>query len=172
MNKSQYYWDFSLYQKIRSCTVRVVLICVILNLYSRKVISYKVSDKQSTQLITSTFKTAYKERSPEENLIFHIDRGCQYISHKFQSLLKSLNVKQSLSPKARPHYNAIMESFFANLKKEELYRNKYHSIREFKDNIEKYINFYNVNRPHYTLYCKSPEAYEQMYYQMPQINSK
>lgn len=92
-------------------------ICAILDLYSRKVVSYKVSERQSTQLVTSVFKTAFAERGPTEKLIFHSDRGKQFSAYKFQALLKKMNVEQSLSPKARPQRNAVMESFFANMKK-------------------------------------------------------
>jgi putative transposase len=88
-------------------------ICVIINLYSRKVIAYKISQKHSTQLITSAFKSAYAERKLEDKLIFHSDRGAQCTSYSFQKLLKSLHVKQSFSPSGKPHHNAVMEAFFA-----------------------------------------------------------
>lgn len=55
-------------------------ICVILDLFSRKVIAHKVSKKNSTQLVTSTFKSAWEERAPELELLFHSDRGAQYTS--------------------------------------------------------------------------------------------
>lgn len=61
--------------------------CVILDLFSRKIIAHKVSRKNSTQLITSTFKMACELRKPETGLIFHSDRGAQYTSHRFQQLL-------------------------------------------------------------------------------------
>ena len=63
-----------------------------------------------------------------------------------------------------------MESFFATMKKEELYRNTYHSFQEFKDCIKKHIDFYNVSRPHSTLSYKTPEAYEQAYFRLSQMN--
>lgn len=126
-------------------------ICSIIDLYSRKVIAYKFSQKQSTQLITSAFRLAYAERKPKDGLIFHSDRGTQYASYSFQKLLKTCRVKQSFSPSGSPHHNAVMESFFSSMKKEELYRTNYHSINEFKGRIQKYIEFYNTERPHATL---------------------
>lgn len=66
---------------------RYYYVCVILDLFSRKVISYKVSKKNSTQLITATFKNAWVLRSPEYGLLFHSDRGAQYTSHWFQQML-------------------------------------------------------------------------------------
>ncbi len=140
-------------------------ICVIIDLYSRRVIAYKISQKHSTQLIASTFKLAYAERKPEDGLIFHSDRGLQYTSHAFQKLLKTFHIKQSFSPSGRPHHNAVMESFFSSMKKEELYRTNYHSIGEFKQRIKRYIEFYNIERPHATLGYKTPNTYERLFYE-------
>ena len=139
-------------------------ICAILDLYSRKVIAYKISQKHSTQLITSTFKLAYAKRKPENGLIFHSDRGTQYTSHAFQKLLKTSHIEQSFSPSGKPHHNAVMESFFSSMKKEELYRTNYHSVGEFKERIKKYIGFYNIERPHATLAYKTPNTYERFFY--------
>ncbi|WP_110462391.1 DDE-type integrase/transposase/recombinase [Ruminiclostridium sufflavum] len=87
---------------------------------TRKVIAYKISQKHSTQLITSTFKLVYAERKPENGLIFHSYRGTQYTSHAFQKLLKTCRIKQSFSPSGRPHHNAVMESFFSSMKRRAL----------------------------------------------------
>jgi transposase InsO family protein len=139
-------------------------ICAIIDLYSRKVIAHKISQRHSAQLITSTFKFAYAERKPKDGIIFHSDRGTQYTSHAFQKLLKTCRIKQSFSPSGRPHHNAVMESFFSSMKKEELYRTNYHSVDEFKERINKYIEFYNIERPHVTLAYKTPNTYECTFY--------
>ena len=62
---------------------KMYYICAILDLYSRKVISYKISQKHSSQLITSTFRIAYEERRPADGLTFHSDRGRQYTAFAF-----------------------------------------------------------------------------------------
>jgi transposase InsO family protein/transposase-like protein len=139
-------------------------ICAIIDLYARKVVAYKISQKHSSQLITATFKQAYSSRKPESGLIFHSDRGVQYTSHTFQKLLKSCGVRQSFSPSGRPHHNAVMESFFSTMKREELYRIKYHSLNEFKERIEGFINRYNNERPHITLNYETPDAHERLFY--------
>lgn len=130
--------------------------CVILDLFSRKVIAHKVSRKNSTQLITSTFKMAWEQRSPKAGLIFHSDRGSQYTSHRFQQLLRERSATQSFSSPGHPHDNAVAESFFATLKKEELYRKDYTSEAEFKRGVDSYIEFYNCQRPHRTLGNRTP----------------
>ena len=135
---------------------RYYYVCVILDLFSRKVISYKISKKNSTQLVTSTFKIAWKHRNPEAGLIFHSDRGAQYTSYRFQQLLHEHMVVQSFSNSGRPHDNAVAESFFASFKKEELYRRDYASETAFKKGIDSYIEFYNTRRPHSTLKNRTP----------------
>lgn len=130
--------------------------CVILDLFSRKMIAHKVSRKNSTQLITSTFKMAWEQRSPKAGLIFHSDRGAQYTSHRFQQLLREHSVTQSFSSPGHPHDNAMVESFFATLKKEELYRKDHTSETAFRRGVDSYIEFYNCQRPHRTLGNHTP----------------
>ena len=86
---------------------RYYYVCVILDLFSRKVVSYKISKKNSTQLITATFKNAWGSRRPEPGLLFHSDRGAQYTSHRFQQILREHAVVQSFSNSGRPHDNAV-----------------------------------------------------------------
>ena len=131
-------------------------ICVIIDLFSRKVIAHKISKRNSTQLITAAFKMAYEERQPPSGLIFHSDRGSQYTSHRLQQLLHKHNVEQSFSQPGKPHDNAVAESFFASLKKEELYRKDHPSDRAFQASVASYIEFYNTKRPHRTLKNLTP----------------
>lgn len=99
---------------------------------------------------------AYEERQPLSGLIFHSDRGAQYTSHRFQQLLHEHNTEQSFSQPGKPHDNAVAESFFASLKKEELYRKNHPSDRAFQASVASYIEFYNTKRPHRTLKNLTP----------------
>lgn len=145
--------------------------CVILDLFSRKVIAYKISRKSSTQLITATFKMACELRKPEAELIFHNDRGAQYTSHRFQQLLHEYACIQSFSNSGKPHDNAVTESLFASLKKEELYRKEYSSEVAFKQGIASYIEFYNTVRPHRTLKNKTPCQVEALFMSGLQVST-
>ena len=139
-------------------------ICAIVDLFSRKVVAYKVSQRPSTRLVTDTFKMAYAERNPEPGLIFHSDQGCQYTSHAYRELMQNLGVIQSFSKKSSPHDNAVIESFFATLKQEELYRERYASEVEFKRRLKNYIEHYNSIRPHRTNKNLSPDQKECAFY--------
>lgn len=151
---------------------KTLYICAILDLYSRKAISYGISLKASTQLVTSSFWRAYLRRSTSGELLFHSDRGTQYISFFMQKLLNTCGVKQSFSPTARPCHNAVMESFFASMKKEELYRKNYHSLEKCKECVRKYIDFYNIERPHSTLSYMMSNAHETLYFARQEKHAK
>lgn len=139
-------------------------LCVIIDLYSRKVIGFRVSQKSSTQLLNSTFKKAYQDRGKPSKLTFHSDQGSQYTSKAFTALLKECSVTQSLSMPGQPLENAVAESFFSAFKKEEAYRKDYVSERHFIESVTKYIDFYNNIRPHQTNHYKTPAELEAKYW--------
>lgn len=142
---------------------KYIYVCIILDLFSRKVIAYGVSLKNSTYLITSTFKRAFQSRGAPQQLTFHSDQGAQYTSKAFRKLLRMNKVVQSFSKSGRPHDNAVAESFFASMKREEIYRTQYKSERQFRESIDNYIAFYNTQRPHSTLAYKTPDKLEERY---------
>lgn len=140
-----------------------VYLCIILDLYSRKIVGWRVSRNMSTNLVTATFKAAFQERGQPQNLTFHSDRGKQYMSKALTGLLQKYGVKQSFSATARPLDNAVAETFFSTFKREEAYRKDYTSEQHFRRRVEEYIRFYNKVRPHQTLNYKTPQAFEDAY---------
>lgn len=138
-------------------------ICVIIDLFSRMVVGYKIGKTNSTQLVKSTFQIAYKARQPDSSLIFHTDRGGNYRSKAMNGYMRSLHITHSFSRAHVPYDNSVMESFFASLKREELYRTKYRSEADFRSAVDKYIIFYNTKRPHRKLQYKTPEQKEEEY---------
>lgn len=146
-------------------------ICAILDLFSRKVIGYKIGIKNSTQLTKSTFKYAYLNRMPGNELLFHTDNGSHYRSYAFCKYLKELGVQQSFSRPHIPYDNSVMETFFSSMKREELYRTKYRSERELKKAIDDYILFYNEKRPHARNSYKTPTEVEKLYNDKQKSNS-
>lgn len=143
---------------------RMYYICAIIDLYARKVIAYKVSKHNSTQLTKSTFKIAYQNRQPSSNLLFHSDQGSNYTSNEFRKYLKSLNITQSFSRPGTPYDNSVIESFFGSFKREGLYRYRFKTERDFFEAIDEYINFYNEKRPHSVLMNQTPNGFESRYY--------
>ena len=142
---------------------KIFYICAILDLYARKVVGCRVGLGNSTQLVKRTFKEAYENRKPEK-LLLHTDRGSNYASYTFNSYLKSIGVTHSFSRAYVPYDNSVMESFFSNMKREELYRRKYRSEREIHKAITDYVNFYNDKRPHISNGYKTPTVKEELYF--------
>lgn len=143
---------------------QVFYICAILDLYSRMVVGFRISHKNSTQLTKGTFKQAYENRKPESNLLFHTDRGSNYRSKTFCSYLKSLGVTQSFSRAHVPYDNSVMESFFSSLKREELYRTKYRSENEFRTAVKNYMIYFITKRPHAKNGYKTPSKWEHEFF--------
>jgi transposase InsO family protein len=142
----------------------VRFICVIIDLFARKVIACTISKSNGTCLTKSTLTKAVEERHPNEGLIFHSDRGTNYTARTFVDCCKAFGLTQSLSRKSTPYDNSVMEAFFKTLKAEELYRNNYRSEREFKERVGAYIEFYNSKRPHQINRYRTPDATEESYY--------
>lgn len=144
---------------------RFCYICTIIDLFSRKVIGYKVSNKIDTKLALDTFNSACTKRGFPKGVIFHSDRGSQYTSKDFRNALDEACFIQSFSAKGYPYDNAVMESFFKYLKKEELNRRTFNSIKELEISLFEYIeSFYNKIRPHSHNEYLSPDEKENAFF--------
>lgn len=135
-------------------------ICVILDLFSRRVLSCQTADTMDTSLCLMTFDIAFQQRCQPEHLIFHTDQGSQYTAYVFRQRLRELKVKQSFSTPGNPYDNSVCESFFHTLKKEALYHHLYATPQELEEVLGEYIDFYNGYRPHRKLNMKTPIQHE------------
>lgn len=139
-------------------------LCIVMDLFSRKIIAWNISGKPDANLIITTFSKAYQKRNAPYGLIFHSDRGSQYTAFAFRQLLDSLHVVQSFSKKGYPFDNAVCECFFKYLKKEETNRRTYHTLQELHNSVFEYIEgFYNSRRPHSSLGLLTPNEAEKLY---------
>ena len=137
------------------------LACV-LDTYSRKIVGWSMGERITQQLVIDALRMALgRRRDREEELLHHSDRGSQYASGAFQELLREENITCSMSRKGNCWDNAMMESFFATLKKERLHREEYATRAEARASVFDYIErFYNRLRRHSALGYVSPEQYE------------
>ena len=118
----------------------------ILDLYDRKVISYKISKFNNINLVTDTLNEAIEKRKDVSNLIIHSDQGFQYTSFEYKAICESNNIQISMSRKGTPLDDSPMESWHGILKKETLYNNNIKSIQEYQKLVEDWILFYNTTR--------------------------
>ena len=139
-------------------------VCVVLDLFSRMVLSYGVSDSIDTTLVMKTFDGAYAKRTATSDLMFHSDQGVQYTSYVFREYLRELHIKQSFSAPGNPYDNDVCESFFKTMKKEAIYHHVYETMDELCATLEIYISFYNEKRPHRALNMLTPLEKEREYW--------
>ena len=141
-----------------------VYLSVVIDLFNREVIGYELGKKMDTQLVKNALGNAIGKRGIGEGLIFHSDRGCQYASNGYQDMLRENKIEGSMSKPGCPYDNSCVESFFASLKKEKIYRRKYDTIEEVKRDVFWYIEiFYNRKRRHSTLQYMTPVEYLHKY---------
>lgn len=135
----------------------------VLDLHSRKVIGWAVSNRMKKDLAIRALDMAVALRQPPAGCIHHSDRGSQYCSHDYQKRLKQHGFKVSMSGKGNCYDNAAMETFFKTIKAELIWRKTWHSRRQAEVAIFEYINgFYNPRRRHSALGWKSPLAFERL----------
>ncbi|MDD3049198.1 MAG: IS3 family transposase [Bacilli bacterium] len=136
-------------------------VCIIMDLFARKVIGYSIANNCKTEVLEKAFENACEVRTLDfSQLIFHSDQGTQYTEFCFIQRLKNLGITQSFSTPGNPYDNAVIESFFSCLKREQLYIYEMKTFEDFVLNVEKYINYYNEYRPHKTLKYKTPNQVE------------
>ena len=137
-------------------------LAVILDLFSRQIVGWAMSDKITQDIVINAFSQALWRRKPKAGLMFHSDRGSQYAADGFRSLLAGRGFIQSMSRKGNCYDNAVAESFFHTLKTEVIYHEKYLTRDQARQSIFEYIEmFYNRKRKHSTLGYRSPWEFEQ-----------
>lgn len=142
-----------------------VYLAVIIDLFSRKVVGWSMSDRLTTPLISEAMKRAIESRRPRPGgLVHHSDRGCQYTSEAFQDILAGLGIECSMSRTGCCYDNAVAERFFWSLKHEWTKHETFNDIEAARWSVFKYIDaFYNSVRIHQTLDYQTPNQFEDRY---------
>ncbi len=137
-------------------------LAVVMDLYSRKIIGWSMSRRINRHIVVDAMKMALNRRRPERGLIHHSDRGSQYLSDDFQDLLLQHGITCSMSDRGSCYDNAVVESFFASLKRERTKRRSYRTRDEARADLFEYIeHFYNRQRRHGYVGNISPVAFEE-----------
>ena len=131
----------------------------VMDLYNGEIIAFETSRRPEFALVESMLKKALNRLGPDETPMLHSDQGWQYRMPAYQRALKEKNVVQSMSRKGNCLDNAAMESFFAVLKSEFFYPNKFSSIDDLQTDLKKYIRYYNHDRIKMKLNGLSPVQY-------------
>jgi putative transposase len=120
-----------------------------MDLYSRKIVGWAMRDHLRTELASTALAMAVRQQRPAAGLIHHSDRGVQYASYDYRSVLVAAGMTASMSRKADCFDNAPMESFFHTLKTELVHHRQYETRAEAQRDIFAFIEgFYNRTRLH------------------------
>ena len=141
-------------------------ICTVMDLFSCKIVGYRLSSQNNNKLTINTFKGAFELRDRPKGLTFHSDQGSNYISNEFMDLLRVLKVEQSLSKAGTPYDNAVIEAFYSNFKQDDLNSCEFENFDELQIVVDRYIEYYNSYRPHEFLGYKTPDEVEMEYKQL------
>lgn len=134
-------------------------LAVVLSIQTRQVLGYSFADRMPDELVERAFINAWNACLGACGVIFHSDQGRQYASGRFRQTLAAKGVTQSMSRKGNCWDNAVAESFFATLKREEAC-GTYPSKQQAYVSIASYIHgFYNAVRLHSALGYRSPNDY-------------
>jgi transposase InsO family protein len=118
----------------------------ILDLHSRDLVSYTISERPVLSMVTSMLDKAFAQIPDGTDLILHSDQGWQYQHKQYQRMLRQKGIRQSMSRKGNCLDNAVIENFFGLLKSELLYLQKFESMEHFKQELIEYLDYYNNRR--------------------------
>lgn len=129
---------------------------LITDAYSRKIVGHYLSDSYSVEGTIKALKKAFTDNKVADGLIHHSDRGVQYCSKEYTSILKRKKVVISMTENGSPYENAMAERVNGILKTE-LLQPKYKDWQEASKAVNKAIDIYNNKRPHLSIEMMTPQ---------------
>ena len=153
-----------------------VYLATVTDLFARKIVGWAIDDHMRTSLVVDALRDAVEQRRPMRDrglkaedpfavgLLLHSDRGSQFTSAGFVSVLKTLNIRQSMSGKGECWDNAVAETVFGKLKSEWTEHEKYADLADARLSIRRYVHWFNHKRRHQGLGYLTPEEKEIAFY--------
>lgn len=135
-------------------------LAVVLDQYSRRLLAYGVGRTRNTGFTRGVLDAALRRRQPPPGLIFHSDRGSEFLGAPFHARLVAHGAAQSMTRGGAPDENAHMESFFHSLKAELIHGRVFATVTELRRALRQYARYYNHERLHSALGYQSPVDYE------------
>ena len=136
-------------------------LAMVMDQFSRRVLGWSLARVRNTSLTRAAFDHAIRRRRPRRGLIFHSNRGNEYLGTGFSERLTALGVRQSTTRGGAPTDNAHAESFFHSLKADVLHGVAFRIDAQLRRLVGTYVSYYNHQRLHSSLGYRSPVAYEQ-----------
>ena len=145
----------------------MVYLAAVIDWYSKAVLSWRISNTMDTCLVMDVPDEALLKYGKPE--IFNTDQGSQYTSYVHTQKLKDNGIVISMDGVGRATDNIVIERFWRSAKVERIYLNQYNTIKELKEDVIDYMEFYNYRRFHETLEYKKPMS---VYYESLKINKE
>jgi len=137
-------------------------LAVVLDLHSRMVVGWALADHMRTELVEKALESALGQRSPSRGMLHHSDRGSQYASASYSSMLAERGIEASMSRRGDCYDNAVVESFFGSLKQELVHHARWDDLAQARKELHDWIEvFYNRQRLHSSLGYRTPAEADQ-----------
>jgi putative transposase len=139
-----------------------VYLAVILDKWSRRVVGWALDRTLAARLAVTALERAIAARQPKPGLVHHSDRGIQYASEEYVTVLDKYHMTPSMSRPANPYDNATCESFMKTLKQEEIHCREYRDLKDLEQHLEEFLDrYYNRQRLHSALGYRTPVEFEE-----------
>lgn len=135
-------------------------LAAVLDQYSRRVLAWRLGATRDSRLTRAVVDAALRRSRPAAGLIFHSDRGSEFLGILFRARLTAAGVQQSMTRGGAPGENVHMESFFHSLKADVIHGHVFQTPDELRRHLRRYIRYYNHQRLHSSLGYQSPVDYE------------
>lgn len=139
-----------------------VYLVAVMDWYSRKVLSWEVSNSMDDDFCVSALESAIRLHGTPE--IFNTDQGSQFTGKAFSDVLKEHDIKISMDGKGRWMDNVFIERLWRSVKYEDIYIKEYGTVLALRNGLKVYFKFYNYERPHQSFGIYTPsEVYSGLY---------
>lgn len=135
-------------------------LAVVMDQWSRRVLAWRLGSIRDSRLTGAVVEAALRRRRPPWGLIFHSDRGSEFLGERFRRRLAAVGIQQSTTRGGAPEENAHMESFFHSLKADLIHGRRFRTVLELRRQLRRYVRYYNLCRLHSALDYHSPVDYE------------
>jgi len=135
-------------------------LAAVLDQYSRRVLAWRLGAIRNSLLTRAAVEAALRRRRPPTGLIFHSDRGSEFLGASFRQRLNDHGVQQSMTRGGAPDENAHIESFFHSLKADVIHGRCFQTVTELRQLLRRYVRYYNYKRLHSALLYRTPVDYE------------